>query len=540
MKAVRILGFAVSLGMAMACGSGESADNEGGTSGSAGKLNSGGKGGTGGSSGGTGASGSGGSLAGAGIGGSAGQAQGGGGGTDPDDPLFGDKELCDDGLDNNRDGKVDEGCDCTPGTTEPCYLGKPSELGPGSACKSGTHTCISKGGEFGEWGPCEGSVLPTSQESCNGVDDNCNNKTDEGCECIPGDKAPCGPDIPPCKPGEKTCTAEGKWGECVGGVKPKPEVCNAKDDNCDGLVDNTDACECVPGTIEKCGPQAGTCTVQGDKICDAQGKWGPCIGGTQPDPEVCDGVDNDCDGEVDEESADGKPCECVPGTQATCGKKDGECKPGVQVCQAGGVWSECVGAVLPKKESCNGKDDDCNGLVDDGLQCECLDGTSQPCEGNKVGTCNPGVVTCINGKLTKCEGAVGPTSEVCGDGLDNDCDGVVDNGCKKDIVVDLSVNGDCVCSPPCPPEAPFPVGCQINFDGGNPNGCVAKAGAKIYFQEGVKCDAGKLSGKLFCSSEPGPGLNAQNCPINKPQKTYGNKPSDCAQITGGKPASCYF
>jgi hypothetical protein len=63
---------------------------------------------------------------------------------------------------------------------------------------------------------------------------------------------------------------------------------------------------------------------------------------------------------------------------------------------------------------------------------------------------------------------------------------------------------------------------------------------QLYFQEGVACNAGYLTGTVTCSSVPGPPLDATNCPINKPSPHWGSKPSDCPAINSGSPSSCYF
>lgn len=114
-----------------------------------------------------------------------------------------------------------------------------------------------------------------------------------------------------------------------------------------------------------------------------------------------------------------------------------------------------------------------------------------------------------------------------------------DGSCPRKM--NLNVDGDCVCAPACPADAPYIVGCKIDFQGSNANGCVAPAkNGRIYFQEGVKCDEGHLSGYVLCSSSPGAALDQTNCPINKSDPHFGSKPSNCPSIESGTPDSCYF
>ena len=125
------------------------------------------------------------------------------------------------------------------------------------------------------------------------------------------------------------------------GCTPSTEVCNGKDDDCDGVVDD------VVGEAATCG--VGECARKAI-LCD-HGFPGTCTPGT-PTAEVCNGKDDDCDGQTDED--------LMP---AMCGQ--GECATVSSTCVAG-VPSACM-PLPPKAEVCNGKDDDCNGSVDEGL-----------------------------------------------------------------------------------------------------------------------------------------------------------------------------
>lgn len=153
----------------------------------------------------------------------------------------------------------------------------------------------------------------------------------------------------------------------------------------------------------------------------------PCVASA----EVCDGKDNDCDGIVDNGFA-----------TTTCGV--GECKVTVSSCMGGGMMT-CT-PKMPTKEVCNGKDDDCDGMIDNGIpDVTCGTGicanTVKACTGGLPTTCIPkdlGIESCGLGEcavtVSKCIGGVPQTCapkaagvEKC-DGKDNDCNGTPDDG----------------------------------------------------------------------------------------------------------------
>ncbi|APR86008.1 Hypothetical protein A7982_11357 [Minicystis rosea] len=123
----------------------------------------------------------------------------------------------------------------------------------------------------------------------------------------------------------------------------------------------------------------------------------------------------------------GEMKECYSGPPITKGM--GSCKAGVETCE-NGKWGDCIGEVLPIPDTCNGKDDDCDGIL--GTNLECIDGLMQPCysgppETLGVGVCVSGISTGMNGAWGPCVGDVVPSPETC-NGVDDDCNGVVDDG----------------------------------------------------------------------------------------------------------------
>jgi hypothetical protein len=129
--------------------------------------------------------------------------------------------------------------------------------------------------------------------------------------------------------------------------------------------------------------------------------------------EVCSMVGYDACGVC---NGDGSTCTGVPGAP---------CQTGMSGWCAAGTYDAdmmCIPNHHNEVELCNGLDDNCNGQIDEGDW-----GLTPPC-GN--GICQRQYSLCIDGAPnTRCEPAPIAVPEVCGDGLDNDCDGVVDNGC---------------------------------------------------------------------------------------------------------------
>jgi hypothetical protein len=161
---------------------------------------------------------------------------------------------------------------------------------------------------------------------------------------------------------------------------------------------------CASGTDPRLGHDANTSEPDGpiDAMVDAPDA---CV----PTPEICDGVDNDCDGQIDEDFHVGMPCD---------GPDADHCAEGMIVC-AGPNATMCTDTTGDSVEICDGIDNDCDGQIDEGFNV----GTA--CDGPDTDLCKEGVIACDTGGGTKCTDATGDSVEAC-NGLDDDCDGSVD------------------------------------------------------------------------------------------------------------------
>jgi hypothetical protein len=298
-------------------------------------------------------------------------------------------EICD-GLDNNCDGNIDEGLATTT------YYQDADSDGYGDPANS-TVACQAPTGYVASSGDCDdtnSNIHPGATETCDGVDNDCDGSTDEGCQA------------------DNTYYRDADddgYGDPANSIKASTTPIGYVSDNTD--CDDTDA-DINPGATES-----------------------------------CDGIDNDCDDLIDEgcattttfyRDADGdgygdpndtKQATSTPAgyveDNTDCNDDDADINPGAT-------------------EICDGLDNDCDGTVDEGCDglstyyrdADC-DGYGDPNNSLQASTL-PDCYVANNDDCNDSNRKINPNvPEIC-DGIDNNCDGTVDEGCGEN-------GGECPC-----------------------------------------------------------------------------------------------
>ena len=268
---------------------------------------------------------------------------------------------------------------------------------------------------------------PNGIERCNDIDDDCDQMVDEsssGLWYLDADMDTYGDDssaVPTCKPFHIA-----RGGDCDdfdGNRNPgASERCNGYDDNCDGVADEGLGTYYVDGDgdgygdpeqrLEGCHPDQ----VTNSEDCDDE------TSSVHPGaPETCDGIDNDCDGVVDDviryEDRDG----------------DGWGNVDVVVgCDGSALAGDCDD-LDPRRhpdveEVCDGIDNDCNALVDDGIAQYHVDADGDGFGDPNDASCDPDHGIEQGGDCVDDDPTIHPDAiEIC-DGVDQNCDDGIDEG----------------------------------------------------------------------------------------------------------------
>jgi hypothetical protein len=267
---------------------------------------------------------------------------------------------------------------------------KDADCKTGRRCVVATGVCVS---------PDE---VAFTDETCDGVDDDCDGKVDEDFD---GAETHCG--VGACAAtGSAVCEDGEVVDSCTPGTPAADDAtCDGIDDDCDGRVD-----EDYAPVVTTCG--TGSCIGTGVTSCVGGQVYDSCtVGPSAGGDATCDGVDDDCDGRIDEDY--------VP--YATfCGV--GACSAsGVSSCENGVERDNCAPGVPAQRDAtCDGFDDDCDGRIDEDFQ----SGTTN-CG---VGACAAtGATTCVDGTVfSSCTPGTPAASDANCDGIDDDCNGVAD------------------------------------------------------------------------------------------------------------------
>jgi MYXO-CTERM domain-containing protein len=172
-----------------------------------------------------------------------------------------------------------------------------------------------------------------TEEVCDGYDNDCDNSVDEDYDFDTDTYTTCGSDIT--VPGTPLDEDLVDCDDTDLAVNPAAtEVCNGIDDDCDGVTDP--GCACTEGETQSCGTDLGVC-MEGTQLCGADGTWGECDGSVEPSSEICDGYDDDCDGTTDESATCDPMQACI----------DGACRSLEPLDENGGCCTVAAGSKTP-------------------------------------------------------------------------------------------------------------------------------------------------------------------------------------------------
>ncbi len=345
-----------------------------------------------------------------------------------------DTEVCD-GIDNDGDGEVDEGLLNT------YYIDGDGD-GYGSdeveACET-PDGCTDTGGDCNDGDP---TINPDADEECNGIDDDCDTVIDEGLTRTyfldtDGDGYGGWSDaISACSPPDSYVDNSLDCDDTSSVISPGQfEMCNGVDDDCNGRIDDGVSVMYYPdedgdgfGVLEdgapSCGDPSGHSTVPGD-CDDSAADIHPLA------DEVCNGIDDDCDGVADDHPISGTIPYWIDGD----GDGHGAGTPG-ESCDIpeghAATGDDCDDDDATRSptstEVCNEVDDDCDGTIDEGVLSEFfIDNDGDGYGTIAIRACTlPEGAAAYPGDCDDESSTTHPTApEICDD-TDNDCDDFTD------------------------------------------------------------------------------------------------------------------
>ena len=278
-------------------------------------------------------------------------------------------ESCD-GFDNDCTGGVDDNLFLLPAS---------NTLG---LCANNSQYCDPT---LGQYMDSPTNYVPLSSELCNGLDDTCSGSLlDDELDQDGDTEMPCAGDCDDLEALVNSFTAE---------------ICDALDNDCNDVVDDSLPEVAAPNTY-------GLCAVN-TQYCDdtTLGEYVDSLDNYIPISEICNALDDDCNDAIDENLPE------IPASNTL-----GLCIDNVQYCDdtTSGQYVDSPTNYLPSIETCDGLDNDCNGTIDDTVDID-LDGQS-PCAGDCDDT-DPLIYSGLG------------ATDYCNTGLDEDCDGTIDNNC---------------------------------------------------------------------------------------------------------------
>lgn len=360
-------------------------------------------------------------------------------------------EVCD-GIDNNCDEQVDEG-------VQQVYYADLDHDGVGGSTV--VTACSLPSGASTITGDCRDTndtISPNAVEKCNGTDDNCNDQVDEGVTTTYYQDSD-GDGYGASNVTTQDCSLPpgyaGQPGDCRDTndtINPgAAELCNAGDDDCDGLVDegvtktyfrdqDQDGFGTSSTTTQACTVPSGYAEVGGDCLDTHDASYPGAV-------EQCDGLDNDCNGQVDE----GLPIATF--YQDVDGDGYGNGAVTTQGCRLPPGYStspyDCNDTrqdVYPGAlEVCNHVDDDCDGGTDEGVSVTYFRDSDNDGFGTSGATtkdCSvPTGYTSISGDCDDSVPTIHPGAiETC-NYRDDDCDGSTDEGVSITYYKDNDLDG---------------------------------------------------------------------------------------------------